>query len=145
MSGKPRVSWETYALNLAIAAADRSEDPWVQVGAVVLRPDHSVASVGYNGAPPGVELDWDDRDRRRYRVIHAETNALRYCRTEEVRGGLLAVSHVPCSQCLVNSAAYGILEVVFRNQLENYPIEFTREIAESVGINLRHIDPRQLR
>lgn len=73
-----RLTWAEYALAMADVARLRSEDPYVKVGACVLRHDHSVAGVGYNGAPPGVEIDWSDRDERRKRVIHAETNALRY-------------------------------------------------------------------
>lgn len=131
-----RPSWDEYALRLAETAADRSEDPYVKVGAVVLRADHSVASVGYNGAPPGVQIDWTDRDRRRAFVIHAETNALRYVTTAEVAGGVLAVSHLPCPQCLVNTAAYGIKRVVYRFDLENYPTKETEEVAGAVGIDL---------
>ena len=83
-----RLSWEEYALQLATAAAARSEDPYERVGACVLRLDYSVAGVGYNGAPSGVEIDWSDRDRRRERVVHAEVNALRYVRPDE--GDILA-------------------------------------------------------
>lgn len=134
-----RPNWKAYAVDLAEVAAKRSEDPYVQIGAVVLRPDRSVAGVGYNGAPPGIDIDWSDRDERRRYVIHAETNALRYCTTEEVRGGLLAVSHVPCPQCLVNVAAYGIRQVVYRQELENYPVEETEAVAAIVGITLEFI------
>ena len=45
-------------MELAIAASLRSEDPYVQVGSCILREDMSVASVGYNGAPSGIEIDW---------------------------------------------------------------------------------------
>ena len=74
---RTRIDWHTYALKLALVASERSEDPYVKVGACVLRLDNSVAGLGYNGAPPEVDIYWHDRDERRKRVIHAEVNALR--------------------------------------------------------------------
>ena len=62
-----RLDWEEYALELARVAALRSEDPFMKVGACVLRHDNSVAGLGYNGAPPGIEIDWSNRDERRKR------------------------------------------------------------------------------
>ena len=53
-----RPSWEEYALELAKVASKRSEDPYLKVGASVLRYDNSVAGLGYNGAPPNIEIDW---------------------------------------------------------------------------------------
>ncbi|MCH2609162.1 MAG: hypothetical protein MKZ92_11575, partial [Pedosphaera sp.] len=66
-----RPTWEQYALMIAKVASARSEDPYQQVGACVLRKDHSVAGVGYNGSRQGVEIYWSTRDERRARVIHA--------------------------------------------------------------------------
>lgn len=133
-----RPTWEQYALDLADVAATRSQDPWVPVGAVVLRPDHSVAGVGYNGAPSGVDIDWTDRDTRRAFVIHAETNALRYCTPDSVRGGLIAVSGTPCPVCLTAIAAHGITRVVFRHKLENYPLVASISVAAELGLALEH-------
>lgn len=113
-----RPTIESYSLDLADAASARSEDPYFQVGAVVLRSDNTVASVGYNGAPSGVEIDWGDRDRRRDYVIHAEMNALRYVTPGEVAGGLVACTHHPCATCLRMIAAYGLKRVVYRNELD---------------------------
>lgn len=131
-----RPSWERYALELAKAASIRSEDPFVKVGAVVLRRDHSVLGLGYNGAPSGVSFDWSDREARRRFVIHAETNALRYCNPGSARGGLLAVTGTPCPACLTNAAAHGIRKVVFAQLLDNYPIEETQDVAKQLGIIL---------
>ena len=99
-----RIDWERYALSLAKVAALRSEDPFVKVGACVLRHDNSVASLGYNGAPPKINIDWSDRDERRRRVIHAEANALRYVKPQECR--LLACTLLPCNDCLKLISSY---------------------------------------
>lgn len=136
MSGRP--SWEQYALGLAIAAAARSEDLNYKVGAVVLRPDNSVAGVGFNGAPSGVTLDWADRDGRRPFVIHAEMNALRYCSRMEVSGGLVAVTHSPCTHCLPMIAAYGIERVVYAYELDEavHSLDERTSIASGLGIEV---------
>ena len=110
-SNEKRLSWHQYALKLATVVAERSEDPFMKVGACVLRHDNSVAGVGYNGAPPGIDIDWSNRDQRRLRVIHAEVNALRYVNPGECK--TLACTHIPCNECLRLISSYGIEEIVF--------------------------------
>lgn len=108
-----RISWAEYALELAKVAAKRSEDPHVQVGACALREDNTVAGIGYNGAPPGINIDWSNRDERRAKVVHAETNALRYIMPKECY--LLATTLLPCTECIRTISAYGIKKVIFDN------------------------------
>lgn len=112
-----RISWDEYALNLASAASLRSEDPYVKVGSCVLSKDHRVLSVGYNGLPPGLNVSpdfWNDRDKRRPMMIHAEVNSLSLVkRTDEPT--LLACTLLPCTSCAQMIAAYGIKRVVFRD------------------------------
>lgn len=133
-----RPSWAEYALALATAAATRSEDPWLKVGACVLRSDNSVAGIGYNGAPPGITIDWNNRDQRRVHVLHAELNALRYCTTKDTEGGLLAVTHLPCQECLKTIAAYRIKRVHYAHGLDPavYDQQLIRDIAETFNITL---------
>lgn len=134
-----RISWERYALNLAHAAMSRSEDPYVKVGACILREDHTVASVGYNGAPPGIDMDWSDRDGRRKRVIHAEANALRYIRPGE--GTFLAATMLPCLECLKSARAYGITDVVYDEEYTSgaYDTTETLQIASEFGVNVSKV------
>lgn len=136
-----RPTWEQYALRLAAAAAIRSEDLNYKVGAVVLRPDNSVAGVGYNGAPSQVTLDWEDRDGRRPFVIHAEMNAMRYCTRVEVEGGLMAVTHTPCVHCLPMIAAYGITRVVYSREWSavSDSDEHQKMVAAGLGLDVRRI------
>jgi len=133
--GKDRISWDEYALELAWVASKRSEDPYLKVGACILRHDNSVASLGYNGAPKGIEIDWEDRDERRKRVIHAEINALRYIKPQECK--TIAVTHLPCNDCLKSIASYGIHNVIFSEIYEKDPSSL--EIARDLKINLKSI------
>lgn len=140
VNGRSRPSWTEYALTLAKAAATRSEDPYVQVGACVLRYDHSVAAVGYNGPPSGVDVDWSDRDKRRPRMVHAEANALRHTNPRDDLW-LLAATLMPCQECLKTAAAYGIREIVYAEKVTNYQVydeELIRELATDFKIDLRY-------
>jgi len=137
-----RLTWPEYALELAFAAAKRSEDPFIKVGAAVLREDMSVASVGYNGAPSNVQIDWLDRDARRPYVIHAEANALRYATIKDTRNGLLAVTHFPCANCLTIIAAHGFNQIVFSDYIDgpSYPRSEIENIADVLKLNITRLE-----
>lgn len=137
-----RVSWPEHALNIARAASARSEDPWLRVGACVLRSDMSIASVGYNGAPPGVNLDWTDRDARRKYVLHAEVNALRYVTYNEVANGLVAVTHLTCAECLKHIVAHGVRQVYYELELDPavYDASEILRVADMLGVNMTKVE-----
>tara|TARA_R100000742_G_C4250204_1_gene68600 strand:- start:18 stop:422 length:405 start_codon:yes stop_codon:yes gene_type:complete len=122
-----RLNWFDYGIELARTASLRSEDPFVKVGCCILRPDNSIASLGYNGAPPGIDIDWSNRDERRKRVIHAETNALRHIKPNEA--DRMFVTLMPCSDCIKNAASYGIKRVFYVNayELDSSAVEIAKE------------------
>jgi dCMP deaminase len=126
------MNWLDYGMGLAKAASMRSKDPWRKVGAVVMRHDNSVAGVGYNGFPAGMWEDWQDREARRKFVIHAEANALRYCKPKEV--GVMCVTTLPCNECLRLAAGYGIRKIAYGERYEFD--DSTIEIADYFGIEL---------
>ena len=127
-----RPSWEEYALLLANTASLRSEDPYIKCGACVLRHDNSVAGLGYNGSPPGYNIDWTDRDARRPFVSHAERSALRYCKPGEAK--LIAVTLSPCQHCIIDIAMFGIKKVIFQDDYTDY--FQVLEIAKKYDIEL---------
>ena len=130
------MNWSEYALELAFTVSKKSKDPWWKVGACLLRHDNTVAAVGYNGYPAGMVEDWSDRDRRRVFVVHAEQNALRYVRPGEC--SLLAVTLLPCNDCLKMVASYGIKKIVYA---EDYDRDLSSlELAEHFGIELEKIN-----
>lgn len=129
------MNWMDYGMGLARAASKRSKDPWRKVGAVVLRKDNSVAGVGYNGFPAGMWEDWEDRESRRKFVIHAEANALRYCKPDE--GRMLCCTTLPCNECLRLIAGYGIRCIVYGDDYERD--QSTIDIADYFGIDLKQI------
>jgi deoxycytidylate deaminase len=137
MFARQRKIWPLTALNLAYSIAeDRSEDPYVQVGAVAKKYDNSLI-VGYNGSPSGIEIDWSNRDQRRAKVVHAEENVLNYCRPGEVE--FLACTHIPCPSCLKTIAIKKVSKVFFRELLENYAPDVSYDLAREFKISLLKI------
>lgn len=133
-NGRTRLSWEETALRLAFNIADyRSEDPYVQVGAVIIKYDNSIV-LGYNGAPPKIEIDWSDRNARRERVIHAEENALDNIKFGEAR--IMAVTAMPCKNCVRKLAQKGVRKVFYSKELEGYDNTLAKQLAREFHIEL---------
>jgi len=111
-----RISWKQYALKIAEVAAQRSEDPYVKVGACALDNCNRVIGVSYNGLASGIVVNeefWENRDTRRQYMVHAEVNLLSLFKRGEC--SLLACTLLPCSSCASMIAAYGIKSVVYKN------------------------------
>jgi len=109
--------WDARFLTLAEHVAEWSKGPRKRIGAVIVRPDRSIASLGYNGPPRG----FDDaaflamsRDEQHAVVIHAEDNAIRQAATgEDLSQCTLYVSPLlPCHNCAERIIAAGIRRVV---------------------------------
>ena len=109
------MKWEKRFLEMAQLVATWSKDPSTKVGAVIVRPDFTVASVGYNGFPRGMEDHSDlyaDRDVKLSRIVHAEMNAILHAR-EPLQGYTLYTSPVlTCDRCAVHVIQSGIVRVV---------------------------------
>ena len=135
-TGRQRPTWNEYLLILAAAASQRSQDPWVQVGAIVARSDYSIVGSGYNGPPGGCEIDWSDRDARRQFVIHAEVNALAHAKPGEAK--IIASTLLPCPACLTMIASYGVKEVVYRDVYLRTVSE-SEAIAKAFGLTMTRI------
>jgi deoxycytidylate deaminase len=112
-----RLTKRSWSINLAVAASQRSEE-FNKVGAVVCQADGVVIGLGYNGPPPGVDLEATSRDERRPYVIHAEANALRLTTPQIASGGWLSTSMHPCAECVKLAAAYGIREINWKHELD---------------------------
>lgn len=105
--------WYARFLLMAEHVAGWSKDPSTKVGAVIARPDKTVASIGFNGFPRRV-VDatslLEDRQAKYARVIHAEMNAILHAK-EPLLGCVLCVTHPPCSSCVAALIQSGLSEV----------------------------------
>jgi dCMP deaminase len=106
--------WDQRFLALAEHVGGWSKDPSTKTGCVIVRPDRTVASVGYNGFPRGV---WDTPERLDHRetkyamVVHGEANAV--LSAHERLAGCTAYTHLaPCSSCAGLLIQAGIVRIV---------------------------------
>lgn len=112
---RKRMAWDRRFLALARHISTWSKDPSTQVGAVIVRPDRTVASMGFNGFPQGVEdtpARLLNRDDKLDLIVHAEVNALAFAR-EPLRFCTLYVWPLPpCIRCATSIIQHGVGRVV---------------------------------
>lgn len=108
------MDWDTYFLQMAEAASAKSKDPSTKVGAVIVRPDQTIASTGWNGFPRGVNdspVRYDDRQTKYRFVCHAEANAVVAARCD-LTDHTIYVTLPPCHECAKLIIQAGIRRVV---------------------------------
>jgi dCMP deaminase len=107
--------WDIRYLELAKQVAGWSKDPSTQTGAVIVRPDNSVASVGYNGFPRGIEDTperYENREVKYSYIIHCEMNAVLSAHSHVKGCTLYTWPFFSCDRCAVHMIQAGITKVV---------------------------------
>jgi len=105
-------------MQLAQLISTWSKDPSTKVGCVIVSPEKTILSMGYNGFPRGVNDDIPTRQERPIKydfVVHAEENALLNAGKNGTRlsGGILYVTMPPCTRCAGSIIQAGIKEVIY--------------------------------
>lgn len=107
--------WDLRFLEMAKLVASWSKDPSTQTGAVIVRPDKTVASLGYNGFARGCLDDkelYENREVKYSRIIHCEMNAILSSR-ESLKGyTLYTYPFLTCDRCAVHVIQAGLKRVV---------------------------------
>jgi len=108
--------WDKRFLDMAKLVSTWSKDPSTQTGAVIVRPDKSVASVGFNGFPramPDAEEYYNNREEKYSRIIHCEMNASMFAQDTSLKGyTLYTYPFLSCDRCYVHMLANGITRFV---------------------------------
>lgn len=138
-----RPSWDRYFMEMAILASTRSTCSSRQVGSVMVRDRHVIAT-GYNGSPPGMshcndpEVGCLIQDERCVRTIHAEQNAILQAAIHgtSTRGATIYTTHRPCDVCARLLAGAGVVRVVY---MGGTPDGWGREVLEAAGVELCHL------
>lgn len=134
--------WDSRLMHLARHIATWSKDPSTIVGAVVVRPNNTICSTGYNGFPRGLsdaDKFYEDRQIKYQRTIHAEMNAI-ITAPEPVTGHKLYCTLMPCSECAKLVIQSGIKTVIVPQpsaELEmRWDFKLTEELFEEAGVGL---------
>jgi|SRR6185437_2396833 len=148
-------AWDERFLEMAELVSYWSKDPSTKVGAVLVRPDRTVASVGYNGFPRNTsdsdEL-YSDREEKYARVVHAEVNAILHAR-EPADGYTLytyPASIAPtCDSCAGFAIQAGVARVVCLRDEESgfaarWRLRFERALRmyEEAGVEVTLVERR---
>jgi dCMP deaminase len=113
--------WDLRFLEMARLVGSWSKDPSSKIGAVLVRPDRTLASIGFNGFPQGLsdapEL-YQDRDYKIATVRHAEENAIGFAKDQSLAGHTIYVSGLPpCCNCASEIIQKKITRVVAHNNM----------------------------
>lgn len=121
-----RPIWNDIWMRFAFLIAERSIDPKLRVGAVIITTDNTqVLSLGYNGDHKGGPNQRSSNDPGNSGFIHAEINALIKLDFNNPKNKIMYVTHSPCPVCAKAIINAGINKVV-------YSLEF----REQEGIDL---------
>jgi dCMP deaminase len=137
--------WTKKYLGLAEHVSSWSKDPSTKVGAVIVAPDNSVVSVGYNGFPRGVEDSNERLNNREIKykmVVHAEVNAILFARRDISGCTLYTFPLMPCSTCaglVIQSGIKTVVAPYFDNERWVDSLKLTRAMFDEAGVNLIEI------
>jgi dCMP deaminase len=108
------MKWNARFMELAKHVAGWSKDPSSTVGAVIVRPDRTICSMGFNGLPRGVEDRPErllDRDQKLRYMVHAEANAILTAHEQLTNYAIYVWPLHPCCHCAAAIIQSGIKEV----------------------------------
>lgn len=160
---KDRPSWQLWFMYMAAHAATRSSCRYIDAGAAIAAPDHTILSTGYNGMPQGVDpnclqkgcekdfagLTQGEKGGGKCDGTHAEWNAI--LKAKETHGDLsectLYSLLLPCYTCAKLTVSAGIREVFYTLEYPETPkpgqltdAEKTRGLFLKRGVSLNQID-----
>ena len=114
---KCRPNWHETWMSIAKTVAERSYDPRLKVGAIIVSEDNTkLLALGYNGNYKGGPNIPDSPDPGQSGFIHAEVNALVKCDYNFSKKKIMYLTHSPCLQCAKLIVNADISEVIYENQ-----------------------------
>lgn len=141
--------WDLRFLEVARLVGAWSKDPSTKCGAVIVRPDRTVAAVGYNGFPRQVADTPErlhDREVKYEHTVHCEMNALLACK-EPVQGYTLYTTPcLSCTRCAVHMIQAGITRAVAPTPSEDMLSRWanslyrTVELFQEAGVEYKEYD-----
>ena len=129
------MDWHNYFMNLVYLVSMRSKDESTHIGAVIVRPDKSIASTGYNSFCSGMDdsvKERQDRPLKYFYFEHAETNAIHAAAKHgtAIKGCTLYTNGIPCADCARAIIQAGIVKVYYDALWESLSPEKWKESAK---------------
>lgn len=153
-SNMERPSWDEYFMEMAALTAKRSTCMRRQVGAVIVKDKHIIAT-GYNGAPRGIahceerggclrqKMNIPSGERHELcMALHAEQNAIIQAATlgQSIEGATIYVTHQPCVICAKMLINAGMNRIVVR---EGYPDNLAVEMLAEAGLSIVMLEKKK--
>lgn len=133
-----RPTWPETWMAVARTMAERSYDPRLKVGAIVVSCDNTqMLSVGYNGNYKGGPHQHESPEPGKSGFIHAEVNALVKCDFNFAKKKHMYVTHMPCKDCAKLIINAEIARVVWE-----HPYRLTEgvDLLKSVGVEVMSLE-----
>jgi len=126
-----RISWDKYFSEFAILTSKRSPCHRLQVGCVLIKDNHIIAT-GYNGFLPNAPHESIVIDNHEQATVHAEQNCIADCakRGVNTQDSTAYVTHYPCINCYKILVASGVKKIYFINDYKN------NEVIDKINKNL---------
>ena len=145
-----RPSWDKYFMEMAYFVAKRSTCLRRQVGAVIVKNKHVLAT-GYNGSPKGIthcldggclrtKLNIPSGQRAELCVaLHAEQNAIIQSAYHgiAIEGAEIYCTTHPCSICAKMLINAGIKKIYY---VEGYPDDLGKQLLDEAGLERVQLD-----
>lgn len=134
-----RVSWAKTWMSVAETIAEnRSYDPRLKVGAIVVSQDNTqILSVGFNGNHKGGPHEHESDVPGESGFIHAEINSLLKLDYNNPKKKTMYVTISPCRACAKAIVNSNIDRVIYGRQ---YRDPSGIELLRSAGVEVCHID-----
>jgi len=111
-----RKTWSEVWMEIALAISNRSYDPRLKVGAIIVSSDnHQMLALGYNGNYMGGPNEPESIEPGKSGFLHAEINALVKCDYNYHKDKIMYVTHSPCIHCSKAIINGGIKCVVYND------------------------------
>jgi dCMP deaminase len=156
-----RPGWDETMMTMAETLAERSTCIFYAVGCFMLTRKKVIAASGYNGPPRDfphcIEVGCNKTIKNGGRCLgaHAELNAISFCAGsphQELDGGTLYITLLPCNQCMKSIVQVGIKRIVFRDYYlkrgmggkisDSEKPEDALEVAKIARIQVEKYDPK---
>lgn len=112
-----RPSWDRIWSDFAVLISQRSYDPRLKVGAIIVTSDNTqVLSVGYNGNHSGGPNIVDSISPGESGFIHAEVNAIIKLDYNNHKERKMYITHAPCLSCAKIILNANIKHIIYENE-----------------------------